>query len=1105
MIAPSTPDRSPRRPGTAGHGLLSGWSRRALAWLGVHEGEERAAWALFGFFLLLETCHYISKSVRQATYIDTLGAERLPWVYLLLTATSVPVLFAYSRLARGRPLHRLVAATSAVQGLAMVAFYLLFATGEAWVALVFYLWITTAFGIAISQFWLYSAQVFDPRQARRLFAFVCAGGLLGGLTGGQLARVTAGAFGTRAGLLVAASLMVLLTVALQRWRSRPQGPPPSERPAVAEGTLEEARGGFRALVGSRLLVLIAAVMFMTMVVSQVVDVQFNWVVEKTTDGLDRRTALFGNFFSVMGVLAFAFQVVATRWIHRVLGVGFAMRVMPVTVGAGSVALLVASGLGAGPMLLAGGFLKLGESGLRHSLEQSTRELLFFPVPPALRQRAKAYLDVFVQRFAEGASALALLTVTFGLVAVEDLSWLTLGLVVVWIGVTVLARREYVEAFRQGLESGTVHADAAIDLEDVTTVTSLVTSLGSPDPRQVETAIDLLAMHGRGRLVPPLLLYHDEAAVRLRTLDLIAGLGRLDASPLVERRLADPDPEVRSAAVRALAHLQGRDACDLMAPRLGDADPRVRAAAVVCLAQYGSSELAADADRALAAMIADDRDAVRLEACRALGQLPMPSRQDELVQLLYDRSTEVVRGAIAAVRQRTRRDGPNPIYLPLLIALLRDRHLKHDARSALHAYGPRAVAALTLFMHERQEQIQVRRAVPKTIARIGGPEAAAALVEGLRLTDSVIRREIVEALVYLVSREPGLALDRQPVREAITVDAGRALQTLADLVAVGGAAAGEGPIPAPENAEEPLLEALLRETMAHHVSSLFGLLELLHPAADVRAAHRSLSSPDRTLRAHALEFLDNTVGGRVRRDLFAVIDDLPAEWKLRQGEALYGTVVGTRRDTILRLMTAASDDNPAAADMVVAALEAAAAESDHGLTSVAAELARKAADPVVRETAAWVARRRYVGDAEGSEMAAMARIEKVLALREVDLLGSCSAEQILELAAIASELPIAAGGAVYRPGEPAAALFCVVEGRVRVADTTVEAGGSFGVVDILSGRLRTASAVAAEDSRLLAIASDDFFDLLSNNVEIVKALFRRIASASAEASPMGGLR
>ena len=52
----------------------------------------------------------------------------------------------------------------------------------------YYVWLGMAFAIAVSQFWTYANRVFDPRQARRLFAFIGAGGLLGAMLGGLAGR-----------------------------------------------------------------------------------------------------------------------------------------------------------------------------------------------------------------------------------------------------------------------------------------------------------------------------------------------------------------------------------------------------------------------------------------------------------------------------------------------------------------------------------------------------------------------------------------------------------------------------------------------------------------------------------------------------------------------------------------------------------------------------------------------------------------------------------------------------------------------------------------------------------------------------------------------------
>ena len=73
-------------------------------------------------------------------------------------------------------------------------------------------------------------------------------------------------------------------------------------------------------------------MLLTVIVANVVDVQFNWAMEVATADLDesaRRDALtggYGNFYTIMGITALLFQLLATSRIHRRLGVGFAIGV-----------------------------------------------------------------------------------------------------------------------------------------------------------------------------------------------------------------------------------------------------------------------------------------------------------------------------------------------------------------------------------------------------------------------------------------------------------------------------------------------------------------------------------------------------------------------------------------------------------------------------------------------------------------------------------------------------------------------------------------------------------------------------------------------------------
>ena len=135
-------------------------------------------------------------------------------------------------------------------------------------------------------------------------------------------------------------------------------------------------------------------------------------------------------------------------------------------------------------------------------------------------------------------------------------------------------------------------------------------------------------------------------------------------------------------------------------------------------------------------------------------------------------------------------------------------------------------------------------------------------------------------------------------------------------------------------------------------------------------------------------------------------------------------------------------------------------------------------------------------------ASMTRVERVMLLRSISLFKFCSVEETVRIAAIAERVTFAADQEIYHANESARALYCLVEGRVRLHDARgqeriVGPREAFGVLEILSGRLRRNTARALEDTTALAIAADDFFDLLSNNVEIVKALFREILDTESE--------
>ena len=555
--------------------------------------------------------------------------------------------------------------------------------------------------------------------------------------------------------------------------------------------------------------------------------------------------------------------------------------------------------------------------------------------------------MLVQRGAKGLAAVLLLPVVFGWLSPVDFGWLSLALIGVWLAVVPLVYRRYVDAYRESLRRETADTSLPIDLSNARALEVLIQSLGSPDARQVLHCLDLLESHGRGHLVPPVMLHHEDPRVRIRTLRLVAACGRDDAAPLVERRLRDDDPEVRAEAIHVLASLRHVDAGSLMLPRLDDPDPAIRAAAVACVANLGDELMAARADRTLRDMLAAPQSSTRVEAARCLGALTEPTYRDELLQLLYDPELPVVQAAISSVRLRLSRDDDPSIYMPTLISLLRNRQLKHEARESLVVFGEIAIPALVHFLNDADEHVWVRRAIPKTLVRIDSPAARLGLVESLeRQSDPFLRRKIIEALDSAPPAEPLPAEARGAVRGQVREEAIRYLQILADVHALEtGPGGGRG-----------LLCRLLNDRLDGHLQNIFGLLTMLHPPEHIRAAYRNLASAGSATRGHALEYLDNTLAGDTRAAVFAAIEAQPPADKLRRAARLFGTRRREYAEVFVHYLDTPVSRDSDACFLSAAALHGICAERLARLYPEVERLAAEAGDEFVLETARWAQQR-----------------------------------------------------------------------------------------------------------------------------------------------------
>ena len=125
---------------------------------------------------------------------------------------------------------------------------------------------------------------------------------------------------------------------------------------------------------------------------------------------------------------------------------------------------------------------------------------------------------------------------------------------------------------------------------------------------------------------------------------------------------------------------------------------------------------------------------------------------------------------------------------------------------------------------------------------------------------------------------------------------------------------------------------------------------------------------------------------------------------------------------------------------------------------------------------------------------MLTIEKVMILKTVSIFSETPDDVLAELAVYLEEKDVADGQTIFEKGDPGDSLYVIVSGKVRVHDgerTLNELGDRdmFGEMALLDPAPRSATITAIEDTRLLCLDHEPFFEAIDTRSEIARGVIR----------------
>jgi HEAT repeat protein len=758
--------------------------------------------------------------------------------------------------------------------------------------------------------------------------------------------------------------------------------------------------------------------------------------------------LFGLLNTGVGVVVVLFQLSLTSRILSRLGVFTFVALVPALL-VGTSALSVLFPMSFTFVLVMKGIEMAGA----YSLNQTAVALLYNPMPGDLRSQVRTLIDGAIKKSGAAAAGLVLAALAVFVPFVIG-TWL----VAIVAGATLLLlpflRTRYLDALDDKLGQKKRFRAGAIDPTDRVTHTALRAALLSDDADRVLQALTALGQHYvlQADEISRLIEHPDE---KVRT----SALQHLPSTPdaaLTGRLFAIAKAEgprrPRAEAVRALARIQKDQAPDVVRPFLEDNEPGVVAAAIEASLKVRDDAPARKRLESVLNELTARGPAWRREIARLLGNLG-DTRYDAALAKLIDDPDATVRALAVDAAGREKHDA----HVPLLIDHIGDRRVRTRAMNALANYGDAAVDNLKQALDDKTIPLTVRIHIPRVLEQIATEPAARALLFSNPRDDAYLQHRVAGSLVSIVSKTPGIPVDKKRTDEAI----GRR------LVAYSAYDDARRDLDGDPAEGLSLLKRGIRDRCRQNLKIALDLLGIHRGLQRMQTVYAGLATGLEGQRHDAIELLDASLAGDpLREDFLSLLERNPRTTSFA--------------DAHQRAIALCSSKDPL-------------------LRGIARRTVMRIGLGLPTESGRLLKIGPGAMELEGEDMADPL-VERLFLLENVEFFEGLQTDDLAAIAAICTELSLPAGATLYKEGEAGHQMFVIVEGDVDVTRQgrhilKLRTGESAGQVSFLDRQPRPATARVSDKgpARFLVVERDTFMDLLADRPGLMHAFLGVLAA------------
>ena len=1037
----------------------------------INPGEGLPTLILFIYFFAFVAISITGSAARDAYFLNMVDRDYLPLMFLAVAIVLTLVIEIYSRLSKNRDLIQ----TTTISCL-LFAFSLVFIQNklEGWVIPFLYVWMEVITVITITQFWILAADVFNPRQAKRLFGLLGAGGALAAIIIGSSIKYYVSLFGSENLLLATIGflgIVILMANLIRPYRNTNE----LKNHSTKKDKKQQSDKLFTPYLKS-----LAIIIGLAAIVSRIIDYQFKMTAVAVFPLQDDLVSFFGKYYAITGFATMIIQLFITSRLLSRFGVLIAILILPISLMIGSLGFFLS------PILAAVFLSKFSDQVFKFTVHNASIQLFWIPIKNTIKTKLKPIIEGSIRAGLEGLSGILIfIVVTIFNTPIHYLSLSIVLISIYWIKKSFPLKELYVDALQSAIEKRQLNfEELTLDIQDQTMVKTIETALNNADESQQIFALDIIKDIPLTPWKQSLNRLMDEGNVTVKK--EILDISFNDENIINDQRiinLIQADKDLAVDAIEIAGKRKLSNAVSVITKHLEDSEMEKRIVAAAAIRNI-KPESSSEEKKLLIDAFDSSNEKIKSLAIKQMRHDNEILPDDKLIQYLNDSSYVIRNAALLVVKTRR-----SPRFLPEIIHSLADSRSAIPARTVLTVYNEEdVVKVLIKNVQDNNARKSLVIGIIRTLKNYPTKQSIDLTLSKINPKTPPIQAEAVDTLIHL-ARETPLK------EEAISITKNELIKT---------ARYAYEKIIALSQIEDSKDNQLLRYFLQNEIRKLIPVIMKLgildKPETPIETYIQYVLNNESDKLPYVLEFFENIFSKEEREIVNSLIDTISIDEKCE-----------TARNHFDRLTT----DLNQFLGYYIGSIQGlkVALTMDYAFRTNNQEILNKVnwetlpENFVIKDIITRHAQEhsdllktlpinQYLLDSK--QLSMYSTLEKALILKSIDLFETIPSEELIRVAQIADEEQFETDSLLFEEGDFGDSMYIVANGKVRVhkGERTIvelEKGACVGEMALLDQEPRSADVTVIADTTLLKITQDGFYELMSSNMEIMQGIVKLITS------------